>query len=111
MKITTKLFIIGIFISMLIGFVTAKLRIYEQDNTHIEKAVVVQSITTYDSVGNIDDYITIVEYNYHIYKFSDKDKYYRYHSKINEYIDVKVCTYRLSKLLPFLDDEDVVSLI
>lgn len=111
MKIATKIIIIVIFISILIGIAIAKLRMYEQENTHMEKATVVQSVVTYEYSGSTDEYITVVEYNYNLYRFSDKDKYYKYHSKLNEVIDVNVCTYRLSKLLPFLDDEDVVILI
>ena len=111
MKLTTKLIILGIFISIFIGFTTASVRIYESNNTRVEKAIVVQSTVTYDSTGNVDDYVTVVEYNFNTYKFTDKDIYYKYHSKLNEYINVYVCTYRFSKVLPFLDDEDLVDVV
>lgn len=111
MKLKIKLFIAAIFISIFIGFICAKIHIYKDNNTYYGKATILDSYVVYDSNKNVDGYLTILEYNGNVYRFSEKDIYEKTKLKINKTVDIKVCIYRFSNICSFLMDEEEITII
>ena len=96
MKSKIKLFIAGIFISIFVGFICAEIEIYKENNTYYNQATILESHAVYNSDGNIEGYLSILDCKGDTYRFTDKDTYIKCIHNKSKFIKMEILTLRFS---------------